>query len=98
MEIVKNYGVSFGQSFWGMEMVVWFTWCWLLIAAIREKHRGLWLAVVGGGLNLGERWWWGYVVDYWRIPGTNLYNNLNDWLIFIGFGWYLFDKWQKRQK
>lgn len=51
--------------------------------------------VLGGGLNLWERWQWGYVTDYWRIPFTPVYNNVNDWLIFIGVVLYI---WQQIRK
>ena len=49
----------------------------------------------GKGMVVGSFRWggqlWGKdtyrrVVDYWLILGTKLYNNLNDYLIFVGLG------------
>jgi len=39
---------------------------------------------LGGILNLVERVVFGGVNDYWKIPFTNIYNNINDYLILIG--------------
>jgi lipoprotein signal peptidase len=78
-------------------LVVLITWLVLIYWAYREKSWPLWLVVVGGGLNLYQRWQWGYVIDYWKIPGTLLYNNINDWLIFIGFGTYLWTKFRQKK-
>lgn len=82
--MVKNLGISFGISFlgdwwWGILMWLALGWWWW-----RTKNRALLLILVGGGLNIWERLTLGYVRDYWRIPGTNIYNNINDWLIFVG--------------
>jgi len=82
--MVKNYGVSFGYEFNGMEVVVG-----LLLAAvgwwyIKSKNWRLLFILAGGGLNWWQRLRWGYVKDYWRIPGTSIYNNVNDWLIAVG--------------
>ena len=74
---------------------------WVIIAVMlgvlvwwwyKEKDWRLLLVILGGALNLGERLVRGYVTDYWIIPGTNIYNNLNDWLIFIGVILYLWKK------
>ena len=59
---------------------------------IKERDWRLLFIIVGGLLNFLERLYRGYVVDYWRIPGTEIYNNINDWLIFIGLGLYLWKK------
>lgn len=89
--IIKNYGVSFGQNFPGVLFVSGFLLVVLIVLAYREKKVSLWVAVIGGGLNLWERLTMGYVVDYWKIPGIPLYNNVNDWLIFGGIVWYLIE-------
>lgn len=95
--IVKNYGVSFGQSFPGVVVISIFLLGILTWMAWRERKFSLWLAVVGGGLNLGERLYFGYVRDYWKIPGIPLYNNINDWLIFGGVVWYLLEKLREKK-
>lgn len=89
---MNNYGFSFGFTFPWFEVVAGFAWIGLLYFAIKERSCWLFLAVMGGGLNIGERIISGYVTDYWKIPGIPLYNNINDWLIFIGIGAYLWKK------
>lgn len=98
--MIINPGISFGLEipgiiFWqviflGMVFYFWSrdykVWGWFLMG-------------LGGGLNLIERWRLGGVRDYWQIPGTSIYNNLNDYLIAIGviqLLWYFL--WKKRQK
>lgn len=90
--IIKNYGISFGQSFPGLTIVSGILLGILVRMARKEKKLSLWLAVLGGGLNFGERLYFGYVRDYWKIPLIPLYNNINDWLIFGGVVWYLLEK------
>lgn len=94
-EVVRNYGVSFGQGIPGLIIVSLIVFGGLVLMAIRERKISLWLMVLGGGLNLVERMWWGYVRDYWKIPFVPLYNNINDWLIFAGGIWYLIQKWKQ---
>lgn len=62
--------------------------------AVKQKSWGLLLVLIGGSLNWWERVTNGYVADYWRIWGTNIYNNINDWLIFVGVVWFL---WKNRK-
>ena len=93
--LIKNYGISFGREFPGILLLSAVIWLWLVWLAWKEKKISLWMAAMGGGLNLGERLVNGYVVDYWKIPGIPLYNNLNDWLLFLGLTWYLWQKWSK---
>ena len=54
---------------------------------------------VGGSINLMERIRLGYVSDYWNILNSGLYNNVNDWLIFIGAILVVVEiLWKKRLK
>lgn len=94
-DVIKNYGISFGQNVPGLAVVSGLVLMALIVVAIKERRVSLWLMVVGGGLNFAERLWWGYVRDYWKTPLVPLYNNINDWLIFGGGVWYLFQKWQQ---
>jgi lipoprotein signal peptidase len=93
--MIKNFGMSFGRNLPALiwwEGGVWLlTWIWFL----RSKNWRVGLIVLGGGLNLWERYKWGFVVDYWRIPFTGIYNNINDWFIFLGVVLYL---WQQLKK
>lgn len=93
--MVFNEGVSFGWKLPYPEIlglislvVVWFYWR-------KTRSWGLVLVLIGGVLNLTERLIKGYVFDYWRIPGTSIYNNVNDYLIFVGVVIFL---WQQMRK
>jgi len=50
----------------------------------KDRNWGWLIIMLGGILNLGERLIFGTVNDYWPIPFTGIYNNINDYLIFIG--------------
>jgi len=95
-----NTGISFGWQipgieFWGLILIVvlfyiwsqeWRAWGWAFI-------------ILGGILNFGERLLTGGVRDYWLIPGTSIYNNINDYLIALGVGeLIIYFLWKKRQK
>lgn len=82
--MMRNYGISFGQVIPGILWINSLLILILFIWFIRSKNWRLLPIIVGGMLNLVERWRMGFVSDYWRIAGTNLYNNFNDWLIFGG--------------
>ena len=98
--VLVNKGISFGLEFPGLELISGFFLLVLMIIWWREKRAwGIILVVLGGGLNLIERFSFGGVRDYWQIPFTSIYNNINDYLIIIGMVqliWYFI--WKKRQK
>lgn len=78
---VINLGVS-----GGVEMSSWLVGLGLvgvLYWYIREKSFGLWMILVGGGVNIISRVVWGGVVDYWNLFGV-LNNNLADYLVVGG--------------
>ncbi|MFA5025342.1 MAG: signal peptidase II [Candidatus Shapirobacteria bacterium] len=98
--MIINRGASFGLDFPYLELI---SGCFLIIIGIiwwREKKAWGWLLMIsGGGLNLFERLVYGGVKDYWKLPFTSIYNNLNDYLIGVGviqLIWYFL--WKKRQK
>jgi lipoprotein signal peptidase len=82
--MIRNFGISFGKILSGVEWWQLGVWILTILWLVKSKNWRIGLIVLGGGLNLWERWRWGFVIDYWRIPFTNIYNNVNDWLIFIG--------------
>jgi lipoprotein signal peptidase len=92
--VIFNYGISFGSVLPGILVVSTAVWLVLAFLTFKEKSWMLGLAVLGGGLNLVERLMRGYVSDYWKIPFIPLYNNLNDWLIFIGVVMYIWKKFK----
>lgn len=80
-----NRGVSLG-----LQASSWLGWVALLVVGlllVRERHKGLWLVLIGGLANMGSRWVHGGVVDDWQLAGV-LYNNWADYLIVIGIVWY----------
>lgn len=98
--MIINGGASFGLSFPFLELISGLFLLGLFIIWWKDKKAwGIILMLLGGGLNLWERYFYGGVRDYWKIPFTSIYNNLNDYLIMAGviqLIWYLL--WKKRQK
>lgn len=90
--VMRNSGISLGIQFPGITIISGLLLLLVIFWALREKDWRLGLIALGGGLNLAERLVYGAVLDYWRIPGTQIYNNINDWLIFAGVVLYLWKK------
>jgi lipoprotein signal peptidase len=93
--VIINQGVSFGLNVPGVEIISIMFLLVIIYLWSKDRQNGYILMLLGGGLNLISRLWWGGVVDYWKIPLTNVYNNLNDYLIFIGVVWVIINKWKK---
>lgn len=91
--MLANYGISFGLNFPGLLIINALCILLLIVWWRKDRNWGLLLIIGGGLLNLIDRLAYGYVRDYWRIWGTNIYNNLNDWIIFCGLIVYLWQKW-----
>jgi len=81
---MRNNGASFGIDFWGLNLLSLVILIILFFIWRKDKNIGWLVIILGGILNLGERIFFGFVTDYWRIPFTDIYNNINDYLIFIG--------------
>ena len=79
--IYKNYGFSFSLYFRFFELGIAFILFWLYK---NSKEIGIWLIFCGGVVNYLDRIRYGYVRDYWFVPGLQVYNNLADWVIFAG--------------
>jgi len=92
---MQNNGASFGINFWGLNIVALFFLLIVFSMWRADKNKGWILILIGGGLNLIERIFFGFVNDYLPIFGTNIYNNINDYLIFIGGIMVIWDKWKK---
>jgi lipoprotein signal peptidase len=95
-----NTGISFGWQIPGIEIVSGILLVLLFYFWSRNWRAWGWgLIIFGGALNLAERFLTGGVKDYWLIPGTSIYNNLNDYLIALGVGELIvYFLWKKRQK
>jgi len=94
--MVENTGISFGINFPGVIVVEILTLAIIGFFLLKDKKNfGWWFIMIGGGLNLGERLLYGRVTDYWPIFETGIYNNINDYLIFIGLVMVIFGKWKK---
>lgn len=94
---MKNSGASFGINFLGLNLVIIVFLIILFVVWRRDKNVGWLVMIAGGVLNLVERLVFGVVTDYWKIPFTNVYNNLNDYLIFMGGIIVIWKKWQSRK-
>lgn len=92
-----NPGISFGIRFPGVEWLGLVVWLGLLGWWWQKKDLGLGLMLIGGLLNLGERYWLGGVRDYWQVPLLGVYNNINDWLIFGGAVIFLWRQIQQKR-
>lgn len=94
-----NKGVSFG---WFSGIDVWMivgVWMLVLWLFLKEKfgRGGIVLILLGGRVNLLMRLIYGGVVDNWLIRDM-LYNNLADYLIFVGLCWYGFTYFVRRRR
>lgn len=98
--MVVNVGASLGLNFPALELISGSFLVLLLFIWLKDKKAwGILFMILGGGLNLAERIRFGGVRDYWQIPMTQIYNNINDYFIAAGviqLIWYLL--WKKRQK
>lgn len=83
-----NRGVAFG-----VEFSSWFVWVGILglITVMWIKSHCVewgWL-FVGGLANLIDRFLWGTVTDWIKMPGVEMWFNLADVYINIGIAWVL---------
>ena len=98
--MIINNSASFGLNLPYLEWIQLFLLIILGVVWWQNKKAWGWLLmIIGGGLNLIERWRYGGVRDYWPLPLTSIYNNINDYLIAVGviqlIGYFL---WKKKQK
>lgn len=82
--MIQNSGISFGWQIPAIRLIGVLLLLTLIWWVLKSKEWRWWLIIIGGALNLGERFRFGYVTDYWKIPVVPIYNNINDWLIFVG--------------
>ncbi len=94
LKVITNRGVSFGW-FLGGEVLVAVVWMVVVFWWWKKRSWGWLFLVVGGGLNLLDRWRFGVVRDYWSFPG-GIYNNVNDYLIGLAVFVFILEWWRKR--
>lgn len=94
LNIVKNYGISFGIN--GMFFIILNVLFVLLITVIfiRLDFWSLGFLVIGGWVNFIDRIRFGYVRDYWQFG--MVYNNLADWMIGLGIILFLINLYGKK--
>lgn len=96
--LFENEGFSFG---WGknlrsLPVLIWF---FLFLFWLKNVfYGGLFLMILGGGINLGDRLIFGKVRDYWYFWGGRFYNNLADYLIVFGLFLFILELWKKNRK
>jgi lipoprotein signal peptidase len=95
--IIRNSGIFLGINLGGVLYWTAFILFFLILWEIRLKSWGLLLIIIGGFFNFWQRLKYGYVIDYWKVPLVDIYNNLMDWLIFIGIIIFIIELWQKRK-
>lgn len=85
-EIILNRGVSLGLVFGGELLLSLMLLLIMFLIYLGEKKMswGWFLILAGGGVNWWDRFNFGFVRDYWKLPFNNLYNNIADWWIFVG--------------
>jgi len=95
--IIKNYGFSLSinsQNIMFLNIIFVLVFGWLYLT---NSFKSLGLILVGGIVNLIDRFYFGYVRDYWNLGGW-VVNNLNDWIIGIGVLLFLVELLWKKSK
>lgn len=75
--LFKNYGVSLSFDFFKAIVLNFIFVVVITVMVFLRKEWGLVLILIGGLVNLVDRFEYGYVRDYWNFFGV-LVNNLND--------------------
>jgi len=94
---IVNNGVSFG-AFSGVNLIFLFViwtglwWLWMGRGKSRGEGLSIWLMIVGGGVNIISRLFFGGVWDYLKIPILGLWVNFSDIMITSGVILYIFKK------
>jgi lipoprotein signal peptidase len=91
--LFENYGFSFSWESPNTLLVNIIFAIFLGYFYIKERKWSLGLLLIGGLINLIDRWGLGYVRDYWSFG--IIVNNLADWLIGIGILLFLVGLWKK---
>lgn len=92
--IIKNQGMSFGITMnLFLNLLVFLIF---IVFGFYSNNFLVWVMLLGAASNLLDRLFFGYVRDYWPLPMTGLFNNINDYLITIGALMFIIDLWRKK--
>ena len=86
-EVIPNPGVSFSVELPMIKMVSVIFLFGLLFSLLKRFDWSVYLVFVGGLINTVDRFLLGFVRDYFNL--IFFYNNLADWVIFVGVVLYL---------
>lgn len=81
--LTRNYGLSLSLNSPKVLFLNIIFVLFLMIWSFKSCFWGLRIVLIGGIINLSDRFFLGYVRDYWSF-GWGVVNNLADWLIGIG--------------
>jgi len=95
LPVYMNKGVSFGFYFNGIEWIILLILILILFFLIKRFSWGLYMVWCGGVINLVNRVLVGHVFDYFNFE--LVFNNIADFLIFIGIVLFLFRNEHKSQ-
>lgn len=99
--LVENRGLSFGwfEGGGGVALLVWMVlWWWWMFGGRGGVKTGVWMMLVGGAVNIWDRWSGGGVRDYWGWFDGMIYNNAADWLIGGGLFVFILELWKNKSK
>ncbi len=95
---VINEGISFGLINSNiLNILLIFTLITLLIYSYKNKNVFLLFVFIAAMVNFIDRIRFGGVRDYWKIPFIDLFNNINDYIIFLSLIFYTKDNIWKRK-
>lgn len=70
----------------------------LLFGWFRRQKMQIYVLVIAATSNLIDRMRFGAVVDWLPIPGTQIVNNIADWMLAIGLCWLLLTELQTKSR
>lgn len=88
LEVVQNRGISFGVNLPMTEMFLVMFLAILAREIVKSFKWSIYLVFIGGLINFADRLLVGFVRDYFKV--IFFYNNLADWVIFVGVTLYIF--------
>ncbi|MBU1130372.1 signal peptidase II [Patescibacteria group bacterium] len=94
LDVVENSGVSFGIGGRMGLVISLLVLIFFLGFYKNNRSRGVELILIGAGINLLDRIRFSFVRDYWNLGDTGIYNNIADWLIFVGLLCFVYERYR----